>query len=257
MKNLSSIGRIFFGSSIAVLGILTIYYRDFPYMLIPYDHSWIPSLAVVAYVAGGLLVWSGVCIVLEKKITPASLLLGCVLLIIFCFYFVPYQFMVSPNFMQFIDWENSAKELALATGALVMAQHFYKKSELPLFKFLEKLLPLGTILFSITIISFGIDHYVVGEAAAEYVPSWIPYRVFWIYFTGTALIASGLGIILKIKNTLAATLLGAMTFTWFVILHIPRIVASPPEYLGSEISSAFLALAYSGIALVIAGNEKV
>jgi len=35
MKNLSGVGRIFYGIGIAGMGFLTIYYKDFPYMLIP------------------------------------------------------------------------------------------------------------------------------------------------------------------------------------------------------------------------------
>ncbi|MBI1769584.1 MAG: hypothetical protein HYR67_14545 [Bacteroidetes bacterium] len=256
MGNLSNIGRIFFGISIAVIGLLTIYYGDFPYMLIPSKHKEVPGIVVLAYISGVLLILAGASIVLEKKIRPASLLLGGVLLFIFCFYFIPYQLMVSSNYMHFGDWENAAKELALASGAFVIAGCFSEKNENALTRFLSKLIPFGAILFSLTIISFAGDHYLYAKEAADYVPSWIPFHLFWIYFTGAALFGSGLAIILKIKSGLAATLLGTMIFTWFAILHIPRIIVSPVAYLGSEIASAFLALAYSGIAFVIAGASK-
>jgi hypothetical protein len=45
-----------------------------------------------------------------------------------------------------------------------------------------------------------------------------------------------------------------MIFTWFIILHIPKVIASPFAEAGGEITSAFLALAYSGIAFIIAGT---
>jgi hypothetical protein len=80
--------------------------------------------------------------------------------------------------------------------------------------------------------------------------------LFWAYFCGAALIGSGLAILLKIKSGPAATLLGIMIFIWVIILHIPRIIGSPVDYLGSETTSAFIALAYSGIAFVIAGAIK-
>jgi uncharacterized membrane protein len=256
MENLSNIGRIFFGIAIAIMGFLTIYYRDFPYMLIPPNHSWIPGLALLAYISGALLILAGVCIVFEKKIRPASLLLGGVLLLIFCFYFIPYQIMASPNYMHFGDWENAAKELALASGAFVIAGCFAKKNEGPLFSFLTKLIPLGAILFSLTIISFSVDHFLYANEAADYVPSWVPYHVFTLYFTGAALLGSGLAIILKIKPVLATTLLGAMIFTWFIILHVPRIIVSPVAYMGGEVASACLALAYCGIAFVLAKDSK-
>src|SRR6185369_10924753 len=196
MKNLSNIGRIFFGVSIAVMGLLTIYYRAFPYMLIPPKHSWIPGFAVL--ISGALLVLSGACIVLEKKIVSASLLLGSALLSIFCFYFIPYQLLVSPNVMHFGDWENSAKELALAGGAFIIAESFSEKNEYSSFNFLKKLIPLGSILFALTIISFGIDHFLYAKEAVDYVPSWIPFHLLWIYLGGVGLLGSGIAIIFKI-----------------------------------------------------------
>ena len=256
MRNLSNIGRIFYGIAITVIGFLTIYYSDFPYMLIPSKHSWIPGLVMLAYISGAMLILAGACIIFEKKVRPLSLMLGSVLLLIFCFYFIPYEFIVSSSYMHFGDWENAAKELALSSGAFVIAGYFSEKNENALIRFLSKLIPFGSILFSITIISFGVDHFLFAKEAADFVPSWVPYHLFWMYLTGTALIGSGLAIILKIKPELVATLLGTMIFTWFIILHIPRVIASPSAYIGSEVTSAFIALAYGGIAFVIAGATK-
>jgi hypothetical protein len=70
-----------------------------------------------------------------------------------------------------------------------------------------------------------------------------------MYFTGSALLGSGIAIMLNVWRALAATLLGSMIFTWFIILHIPRVIADPS---GGEVASAMLALAYCGIAFVIA-----
>lgn len=253
MRYLFDIGRCFYGISITVLGAMTIYNADFPYMLIPKNHSWIPGLETIAYVSGVLLILAGACIVSKWKIMLASFTLGSALLLIFCFYFIPYQIIVSPNYMQFVDWENAAKELVLCGGAFVIAGCFPEKNKNFLHRYQSKLFPFGTILFSITIISFGIDHYILAREAVGYVPSWIPYRLFWMYFTGTALIGAGLAIIIKIRPALAATLLGTMILTWFIILHIPRVIVAPVSEMSSEITSAFIAFAYSGIAFAIGG----
>ena len=256
MGNLSTIGRVFYGIAIAVLGLLTIYYKDFPYMLIPPKHLWIPDLVMIAYIFGAMLILAGVCIVFQKKTRTVSLLLGSLLLLIFCFYYIPYEFMVSSNYMHLVDWENAEKELALAGGAFVVAGCFSEKNENSLNRFLGKLIPFGAILFSITMISFGILHFQYAKDVQDYVPSWVPNRLFWTYLAGTGLIGSGVAIILKIKPGLAAALLGTMIFIWFIILHIPRVIVSPVAYMGSEVTSAFIALAYSGIAFVIAGATK-
>ena len=246
---LAKVGRIFFGIAIAGIGFQTIYYKDFPYMLIPSKHSWIPGLVMVSYISGALLILAGAFIVFEKKIRLASLLLGTVLLLIFCFYFIPYQFITNANYMHLVAWENAEKELALSSGAFIIAGCFSEKNK-------NTLIRLGAILFSVTIISFGIIHFQYAKDVADYIPSWIPNRIFWAYFAGAALIGSGVSIILKIRHRLIATLLGTMILIWIIILHIPKSIASPFAGKGGEVTSAFLALAYSGIAFVIAGATK-
>lgn len=232
MENLSNIGRIFYGIAIAAMGLLTIYYRDFPYMLIPPHHVLMNGLA---YVSGILLFGAGGCIVFEKKLMPISLLLGVVLLLIFFFYYIPYEWHSG-------EWENAAKELALAGGAIVAAGH-------------RKWIRSGTVLFAITIISFGTDHFLYAKEAAGYIPSWIPGHLFWMYLTGSALLGSGMAIILKIKPRLAAALLGTMIFIWVVILHIPKAIGAPLAHNEGEVTSAFLALGYCGIAFMLAGKR--
>ena len=256
MGNLSGIGRIFYGIAIAAMGFLTLYYADFPYMLIPPKHLWMNDHLVLVYISGVLLFLAGACIVFGKYLVSVSLLLGSGLLLVFCFYFIPYEFEASSRYMHFGAWENAAKELALASGAFVIAGCFSKKDENPLIRFLAKLMPFGAICFSMTIISFGIDHFLYAKDAADYIPSWVPNHLFWIYFCGAALIGSGIAIILKIKTGLIAALLGTMIFIWFISLHIPRVIASPFKDIGGELTSAFLALAYSGIAFIIAGTAK-
>jgi uncharacterized membrane protein len=199
---------------------------------------------------------AGACIVFEKKIRTISLLLASVLLLIFCFYFIPYQLVISSKFTQLGYWENAEKELALSGGAFVISGCFPGKNENNLTRFLGKLIPLGSIFFAIPIISFGADHFIYAKQAAGYVPSWIPDHIFWIYFAGVPLIGSGIAIILKIKVRLIAALLGTMIFIWFIILHIPYVIAAHFSDTGGEVTSAFLALAYSGTAFVIAGTAK-
>jgi uncharacterized membrane protein YphA (DoxX/SURF4 family) len=253
---LSDVGRIFYGMAMAGMGFQTIYDHDLPYMLIPPGHSWISNLTSLAYISGIMLVVAGTSIVFKIKPRPIALLLGFVLLLIFCFYFIPYEFLFTPNYMHLGEWDNAEKELALSSGALLIAGSFPKTNENFLFKSLSKLIPLGVILFSITILSFGIDHFLYAKDVADYIPSWIPNRIFWAYFAGTALICSGIAIILKTKLRLGAALLGTMIFIWVIILHIPKVINASGDERKGELTSAFLALAYSGIAFVIAGLAK-
>jgi hypothetical protein len=255
MGNLPRIGGIFYGTSIAAMGLLTIYHKDFPYMLIPARHSWLVGQVLIIYIFGALLFLAGACITFGKMTRPVSLLLGSVLLLIFVFYFIPYEFLVSPKYMHFGDWENAAKELSLSGGAFAIAGYAGQRDH-QVSGLLRKAGALGTIIYSLTIISFSIDHFLYANEAAGYVPAWIPYHVFWLYFCGVALLGSGLGILLNISRRLMATLLGLMIFIWVIILHIPYVIAAHGDDSGGEVTSAFLALAYCGIAFVISGDTQ-
>jgi len=257
MGNLSNIGRIFYGIAIGGMGAQAIYCMDLPYILPLPEHFPASGIVILAFILGTMFIVAGTSIIFKKWTRQICLLFGCMLLLIFCFYYIPYQLLTDPNYMHLGDWENAEKELAFAGGALVIAGCFSAQNENHLSKILAKLIPLGSIFFAITIVSFGILHFMYGATVAGMVPSWIPWHLFWIYFAGAALIGAGVGIILKIKTGVIATLLGTMIFIWFGILHIPRVVAAAPADMADEITSAFLALTYSGIAFVIAGTSLI
>jgi uncharacterized membrane protein len=230
MGSLSHIGRIFYGMAIAGMGILAIFYRRLPYVLSPARGP------VPAIVFGIVCLVAGAAVIVDRK--PAALVLGVILLAIGCFYCIPHV----PNYLSLPEWENAAKVLALGGGALALVKgktgHF------------------GAVLFAITIVDFGILHFIEAKAAAGYIPSWIPWHLFWMYFCGAALIASGIAVLLNTRQKLAAVLLGSMVLTWFVVLHLPRVRNATTGYMDGEVFSALLALAYSGIAFVISGSTN-
>ncbi|MBS1528930.1 MAG: hypothetical protein JSU01_01375 [Bacteroidetes bacterium] len=254
MRNLSAIGRIFFGVAVAEMGLQALYFVNFPYMLLPPANVRIPD--ALAYVLGIILAVAGTCIVFMKKNQPIALVLGSIFVVIACFFLVPYELVADSNRMHLGAWENAKKTLALAGGAFAMIGCSSEENENPIAGFWGKLARSGSIAYGLMIIGFSILHFVYAKQASGYVPSYIPFHLFWMYFCGVALLGSGIAIVFRIKTRLIATLLGLMIFTWFVSLHIPKVIGAAPADLADEISSAFLALAYSGTAFVIAGTTR-
>ncbi|MHA4807128.1 DoxX family membrane protein [Flavitalea flava] len=260
MEKLIGTGRIFYGIAIAAVGFQQCFYADFHPMVLPPGHTWLPALGFWAWFSGAAFLASGAAIVFAVKVRTVSLVLGTVLLAIFCFYYIPYELFVDPYYKHLGEWGEAEKELALSGGGFVIAGTYTCENgntqKKPLFiRFLEKLIPFGRIFFSITMISFGIDHLYYTKPISTMIPAWIPAHIFWTYFAAFALIGSGITIILKIKDRLTATLLGLMILLWFIFLHIPGAIAHPFTDKGNEVTSAFSALAFSGIAFVIAGSR--
>ena len=125
-----------------------------------------------------------------------------------------------------------------------------------LIKLLEKLIPVGPVFFCITMVLYGICHFLYTKYISVLVPAWFPgSRAFWTYFGGVALIGAGLAIAVGIKQKLAAALLSLMIFIWLLIIHIPLAFSDPFGHNSNSTVSAFSALAFIGITVAIAGSR--
>jgi hypothetical protein len=89
------------------------------------------------------------------------------------------------------------------------------------------------------------------ESIARMVPAFFADPLFWTYFAGTALIGSGVFIVLNIRRRLIAILQSIMIFSWFILLHLPSAFTNPVLQ-RNEVASASDALLFSGVALTIA-----
>ncbi len=257
MEKLVKTGRLFYCIAIAGVGAHQLFYSNFCLMLFPAWPIHFPGSVLFAWIGSLALICASIAIVLGKKARTASLILGGSLLLLFCLSYFPYEIFVSPYSKHMGTWVNPLKELALAGGAFVIAgsYQYESKNKGLVFGLLEKFIPFGGIFFSITMTTFGIGHFLYAQFVSKLVPGWMPDPLFWTYFAGVALIASGVAIILEIRLRPIAILLGIMIFIWLIVLHIPRALTLPLLDDGNEITSAFSALAFSGTAFVISGNN--
>jgi uncharacterized membrane protein len=115
---------------------------------------------------------------------------------------------------------------------------------------MEKSQALGRIFVAISLVVFGVQHFIYGGFVAGLVPAFMPGRLFWAYFVGVAFLAAAAGILYKLMARPAATMLGVMFFLFVLLLHIPRIVTNSSN--GNEWTSGFVALAMCGGAWVLA-----
>jgi uncharacterized membrane protein YphA (DoxX/SURF4 family) len=246
-------GRIFFALGMVVIGGQNFFFRQFSLMIVPHWPQWISGQGFWACLLGTFLIAAGLAILTGIKARMAALLLGALFLFSFLFLHVPANVMVGVTSLG--GWTSALKAFTLAGCSLVIAGTFPQTSAArgpgnPI-GWLEKLIPYGMYALAIQVILFGICHFLYISGVATLVPTWVPGHIFWTYFAGTALIASGVGMITGVQARLAATLLGAMIFVWVLVLHIPRAIADPYSDVGNELTSAFEALAKSGVAFIL------
>ncbi len=75
------------------------------------------------------------------------------------------------------------------------------------------------ILFALPYGIFGVFHLLNGRQMAAYVP--IPGGIFWVYFTGVAMLAGSIGLITKIQGYWAALGIALLLAIYIVFVHAP------------------------------------
>lgn len=252
-KWLLSVGRSFYAVGLASIGLMHFYFKNFPWVVIPEFPAWIPFRLLWVFMMGAVWILTGVCLLFNLRSRKVAAWAGVGLLILVVIAHLPSR-LNSPYAWVLGAWTNALKELALAGGAWIAALSFNDGGELP--EWLGRALPLGRYFFAVMLVVFGIDHFLYPQFVASLVPAWIGSQVFWTYFAGVALIAGGVGITVQRVAPVAALLTGAMILLWVLMLHIPRAIADPYTNVGNEWASVFEALAFSGVAFMLAALPR-
>ena len=94
---------------------------------------------------------------------------------------------------------------------------------------LDKFVVLSNLCFAIPLAVFGALHLSGVEFVLPLVPSYMPWRLFWAYFVGFALLSASLSIATKIQVRWSGLLFGIMMFLFVVMLEFPGALASPRD----------------------------
>jgi hypothetical protein len=236
MSQLAKLGRYLFTLATLAFGLMLVLHMvssaipagGEPFFVASHFWAWIVGAILVATAAG---------MAIEKYAKWSALLLALTLLLRALIVYVP-QVVAAPR--KASPWGWVFELLGICGAALVI----YGGS-------LEKL---GRVFYSVELVGFAIQHFLYAQFVATLVPGWIPGHLFFAYFVGVALCVSAVSILTGIYTRVAAALLGLMFLSWVIILHLPRVFASP--HTGSEWTSTFNALAMGGGALIIAGGAR-
>lgn len=251
MRYLVKAGQVFFALALLVYGAQQFYFGSFRDVFFSPYREQLPLHRLLAYAFGAFLITSGFLILTRKKGRAVSLITGFVFLLLFISTHLTYELISEPNKIYHLGlWAIPLKELALAGGAFVVAGSFPHDTRVP--KALNAFIPYGNLCFLTTMFCFGLGHCMYAQYLTSTVPAWVPDHIFWVYFTGCALMAAATAIYLGIRIRVVALLLALMIFLWFWMVHVPGAIANPVRDRGNLPASAFDALAYSGTALLIA-----
>ena len=206
-----------------------------------------------SYASGILFIITGLLILIGKQI---KLLLIADGIIVFAWAFLP-QFaglIVHPVYTGVLTL--TGKALALTGSFMIIAapmlvRHVKDTNRFWSYDYLDtKLTTVGLYFIGIFLVICGAQHFIFTAFCASLVPTWIPAPIFWTYFAGIALIAGGLGLMIKPTRPLAAALSGIMILLWTVMLHFERVTATNFHDI-IEITSFFETIAYGSALLIL------
>jgi uncharacterized membrane protein len=249
MKHLKTTARIFYGAGIVGIGVLHFLYPGFRPVILPVPPEATENLSILVYLTGAFLLITGLLIAIGKWIKISSSILAVVLLLFFVFGHLPNRLTHMVNVLG--AWTDALKILTLSGGAFIVARTFPGDQSSKLTDAISRISFLGKYFFGITLLVFGIDHFIYTDFVKTLVPLWIPGNLFWTYVAGVALIGAGLAFIINFKVNIISILTGIMLFLWLIVLHIPRAVTIDTSKDPNEIVSVFECLAFSGIAFLL------
>jgi uncharacterized membrane protein len=118
---------------------------------------------------------------------------------------------------------------------------------------LDKIVALSNLCFATPLAVFGALHLSGVEIVLPIVPSYMPWRLFWAYFFGFALLAASLSIATKIQVSWSGLLFGIAMFLFVAMLIIPGVFASPRDRFAWTL--IFRESSFGGGGWILAGNS--
>jgi uncharacterized membrane protein len=251
------VASLAFPAAIVWLGLVHVVFGEELRRMLPVWPDYLPGRPLWAHGAGVALVLLGGLMLTRRHSRTAALLLGTTLLLPVLLLHVP---RAVPTGTFGDAWLNVLKWLAIASAPFAVARHLNSVDAEPAGTASAMDRVVGTAaaaapwLLAAFMIGSAVLHVRYAEFVALLMQPWLPWRLFWTYFAAAALAAGGVGLMLGRTRPLAALLTSTMIFSWFFLVHTPRMLVDPTGPVGwSEMAEA---LAFSAFALALSSPSR-
>ena len=164
------------------------------------------------------------------------------------------NFMHQTIVAMFFEISGTVLAMCLAGIALFLIGVWAAKNEIAGASGLDKIVALSNLCFAIPLAVFGALHLFGPEFVMNIVPEYMPWRSFWVYAVGGALIAASLSIATGIGVRWSGLLLGIMMFLFVAMIHLPGALSQPDDRFIWTI--VFREMSFGGAGWILAGNAR-
>ena len=126
----------------------------------------------------------------------------------------------------FFEISRTAVSMCSAGILLFLVALWAAKTDIAGARGLDKIAAVSNLCFAIPLAVFGSLHLSAAEFVLPIVPPYMPWRLFWAYFVGVALLAASLSIATKIQVRWSGLLFGIMMFLFVATIHLPGALAN-------------------------------
>jgi hypothetical protein len=109
-------------------------------------------------------------------------------------------------------------------------------------------LRIARLVYGVSLVFFGLAHFIDVKDTLSLIPIWIPGHLFWAYFTGTAFVAAGLAVVFGLCARLAVALSTLQIGLFLLLVWIPILAAGskvPFQWSETILTGALLAAAWT------------
>ena len=219
----ASAGHVAFAATMIGLGIMGFATGDFTQIWQPVPR-WVPARTEVAYLCALISLGSGIGLLWRRSAPVASRVLLVSLLVWLLVLRLPNLFYQTP--LVLVAWTFGATAV-MAAGAWVLLVWFTHERDRSSNGFLADArgMRIARVLYGLSLIPFGLAHFMYLDATTVLIPNWLPWHVGWAYFTGATFIAAGLAVSVGVLGSLAAVLSMLQMALFTLIIWVPRMVA--------------------------------
>ncbi len=250
--HIASLGHAAFAATMIGLGVMGLIKGDFTVVWQGVPNG-VPAREVLAYLCSLVSLACGVGLLLRQSAALAARVLLGYLVLWFLLWRV-YGLFVLPVVGSTWSCGQTMVMMAAAWVLLVWFATDWDRQHLG-FATGDFGLLMARLLYLLGLMPFGMAHFVYPKETMVLVPGWLPWHMFWAYFTGATFIAASVAVLFGLFGRLAVTLSALQMGLFALLVWAPRVLTGTPLS-AFQWGEVVMTLALTAAAWVVADSYR-